>query len=56
MSLRLEHDGPITRLLIDRANKRNAVTLSIFAAAFAGADFAESAAAFMERRSPPFGE
>ncbi|WP_310474650.1 enoyl-CoA hydratase/isomerase family protein, partial [Sandarakinorhabdus sp.] len=30
MTLRLEHDGPITRLLIDRADKRNALTLAMW--------------------------
>lgn len=30
MSLRLHHDGPITRLLIDRADKRNACTLAMW--------------------------
>ena len=32
MSLRLEHDGPIARLLIDRADKRNAFTLAMWQA------------------------
>ena len=30
MSLRLEHDGPIARLLIDRADKRNAFTQAMW--------------------------
>lgn len=32
MTLRLEHDGPVARLLIDRADKRNAVTLAMWQA------------------------
>lgn len=32
MSLRLVHDGPIARLLIDRADKRNACTLAMWQA------------------------
>jgi enoyl-CoA hydratase/carnithine racemase len=32
MSLRLEHDGPIARLAIDRADKRNAFTLAMWEA------------------------
>ena len=30
MTLRLEHDGPIARLLIDRSDKRNAFTLAMW--------------------------
>ncbi len=32
MTVRLETDGPVARLLIDRADKRNAMTLAMFAA------------------------
>lgn len=32
MSLRVEHDGPVARLLIDRADKRNAFTQAMWAA------------------------
>jgi enoyl-CoA hydratase/carnithine racemase len=31
-SIRLERDGPVARLLIDRADKRNAMTMAMFAA------------------------
>ena len=42
------------RRVLDGQSMDDAETLAIFAAAFAGADFAEGAAAFVERRTPQF--
>mgnify|MGYP003844260021 CR=1 FL=1 len=42
------------RRVLDGQTADDAETLAIFAAAFAGQDFAEGAAAFVERRKPQF--
>ena len=42
------------RRVLDGQSTDDAETLAVFAAAFAGADFAEGAAAFVERRPPQF--
>ena len=42
------------RRVLDGQTADDAETLAIFAAAFAGQDFAEGAAAFVERRTPQF--